>query len=59
MRNEIELLVAGLNGEVISVGGLISASCSKRGICKNDVIALSAIRFVDRISQIDVRLDAM
>src|SRR5207253_10127761 len=56
---EIELFVAGLNCEVFALRCLVCASCSKRRIGKDDVILFSAKRIIDRVAEINVRLDAV
>src|SRR5437667_10191499 len=59
MLKEIELFVAGLNCEVFALRCLVCSSCSKRRIGKNDVVLLSSKRIVDRVTEINVRLDSM
>src|SRR5207249_9878269 len=56
---EIELFVAGLNCEVFALRCLVCPSCSKGRIGKNDVVLLSSKRIVDRVTEINVRLDSM
>ena len=59
MLHEVELLVAGLDGEVVAVGGLVGALGAEGRIGKHHVVALTAVGLVDRVAQIDVRLDAV
>ncbi len=57
--NEIELLVAGLNGEVFALRRLVRASGSEGRIRQDDVVLLAAERLVDGVAEIDVRLDSV
>src|SRR5205807_2128037 len=56
---EIELFVAGLNCEVFALGRLVCSSCSKGRIGKDDVVLLSSKRIIDRVAEINVRLDSV
>ena len=57
--NKVELLVAGLDSEVFPFRCLIRSLGSKRRVGENSVIAFTAIRLINGVAQIDVRLDAM
>src|SRR3989454_8087349 len=57
--DEIELLVAGFDGEVVAVRGLVCASSAEWRIGEYNIVALAAIWFIERVAQIDVRLYAM
>ena len=59
MLNEVELFVAGLDCEVFALGRLVCASCSKGRIGKDDVVLLSSKRIIDRVAEINMRLDSM
>src|SRR5437667_8400908 len=59
MLKEIELFVAGLDCEVFTLGCLVCSSCSKRRIGKDDVVLLSSKWIIDRVAEINVRLDSV
>lgn len=56
---EIELLVAGFDGEIFAVGGLVGAFGAEGGIGEDDIEAVGRWGFVDRVAQDDAGFDAM
>src|SRR5207244_1418314 len=56
---EIELFVASLNCEVFPLRCLVCPSCSKGRIGKNDVVLFSSKRIIDRVAEINVRLNTV
>src|SRR5207249_935474 len=59
MLKEIELFVACLNCEIFALRSLVCSSCSKRRIGKDDVVLLSSKRIIDRVTEINMRLDSV
>jgi len=59
MLEEVELFVAGLDGEVIAVGGLVCAFGAERWIGEHDVVTRTTVGFVNSVAEVDVRLDAV
>lgn len=59
MLHEIELLVARLDGEVLTLRRLVRALGSKRWIGEDHFMALTIEWLVNRVTQINVWLDAM
>ena len=57
--DEVELLVAGLDGEVVAVGRLVRALGAEGRIGEHHVVTLAAVRLVDGVAEVDVRLDAV
>jgi hypothetical protein len=57
--DKVELLVAGLDGEVVAVGRLIRAFGAEGRIGQHHVITLAAVRLVNGVAEINVRLDAV
>ena len=57
--HEVELLVAGGDGEVVPVGRLVGSLGAEGGIGEHARIALASIRFVDRIAEIDPGFESM
>jgi len=57
--DEVELLVAGLDGEIVAVGRLIRAFSAEGWIGEHHVVTLAAVGFVDGVAEINVRLDAV
>ena len=55
--DEVELLVARLDGEVVALGGLVRALGAEGRIGEDAVVPLAAVRLVDGVAEIDVRLD--
>src|SRR5439155_26208909 len=49
----------GLNCEVFALRCLVCSSCSKGRIGQDDVVLLSSKRIIDRVAEINVRLDAV
>lgn len=59
VRDEVELLVARLDGEVVAVGRLVRALGAEGWIGEDVVEAVAAVRFVDGVVERDVGLDAV
>ena len=57
--NEVELFVAGLDGEVVAFGHLVGALGAEGRIRQDDVETVAAVGFVDGVAEINVRLDAV
>lgn len=51
--------LAGLDGEVVAVGRLIRAFRAEGRIREHHVVTLAAVRFVNGVAEINVRLDAV
>src|ERR1700730_11203611 len=51
--HKIELLIAGVNREVVAVWSLVRSFRAKRWIRKNHIVAIAAIRFINGIAEID------
>ena len=57
--HEVELLVAGFDGKIFALRRLVRAFGSERRIGQDHVVLLAAEWFVDRVAEINVRLDAV
>ena len=57
--DEVELLVAGLDGEIVAVGGLVRALGAEGRIGEHHVVTLAAVRLVNGVAELDVRFDAV
>ena len=55
--DEVQLLVAGRDGEVVAVGGLVRALGAERRVGQDHIEPVGRRGFVDRVAQNDVRLD--
>lgn len=59
LLDEIQLLVAGVDGEVVAVRRLVGALGAERRVGKDAVVALAPVGFVDGVAEINGRLQAM
>src|ERR1017187_7080670 len=59
MLNKVQLLIAGLDGEVFSVRGLICTFYTERRIRKHDIEAPAVRNFVDGVAELDFRLKSV
>ena len=57
--DEVELLVARLDGEVVALGRLVRALRAEWRVGQDHVEAFASVGFVDRVAEVDVRLDAV
>ena len=59
MLDKVELLVARLDGKVVTLRGLICALGPEGRVCEDTIIKLPAIGFIDGIAEIDLRFQSV
>ena len=59
MLDEVELLVARLDGEVFSLWRLVCSLRAERRIREHDVVAFSSVWLVDGVAEVDMWFDAV
>ena len=59
MLHEVELLVAGLNGEILPFRCLVRPFRAKWRVGEDHIVTLTTFRFVDGIAQVNLRLQPM